>query len=222
MGNTALHTAAETGQMFVAAFLRLYGASPLVRNNAGKTPLQLAVEGNNVATAGVGFHPYTQRGEGGCVALDLSVRLSQLLFLFACFCLFLFCFCFLFLFFVFVFCFWFVVCSPSLCCCASQVLRLSDSQLKALSVHLQRQPLSRKRTTSRDVERHGLPTGSTPGPAPTRVGAQGNEFIQLEELGQILSRLWHCTLDACRVLRTFRAKEAERQRAAVTTPSPHS
>ena len=140
---------------------------------------------------------------------------------FVCFC-FVFVFCFCFLFFVFGFCFWFVVCSPSLCCCASQVLRLSDSQLKSLSVHLQRQPLSRKRTTSRDVERHGLPTGSTPGPAPTRVGAQGNEFIQLEELGQILSRLWHCTLDACRVLRTFRAKEAERQRAAVTTPSPRS
>ncbi|EGD79524.1 hypothetical protein PTSG_10094 [Salpingoeca rosetta] len=136
-GNTALHTAAENGQMFVAAFLRLSGINPSTQNNAGHTPLKLALDHCNVATA--------------------------------------------------------------------SVLRLTDSQLHALSEHLRRPPIVGHRSGPSQSS-HGRAGGGGMY-APMATG-HVPDFIHLDALGQILSRLWHCTLEACRVLRTFRTENS--------------
>jgi ankyrin repeat protein len=49
-GDTALHTAARNGQVFVAALLLLGGLDANCLNGEGKTPLQLAVECRHPAT----------------------------------------------------------------------------------------------------------------------------------------------------------------------------
>jgi hypothetical protein len=53
-GDTALHSAARNGQVFVAALLLLGGLEAQCLNAEGKTPLQLAQEYQHPVTAQVG------------------------------------------------------------------------------------------------------------------------------------------------------------------------